>query len=146
MSSLVPCHDCGRHAKLEEARCPFCGGTLPREVRRPRVVRKITRAVLFLGGATLAACSTSEPEPAPEPAAVIDMTPMQPVPIDVASPEPPPLPPIEPVAVVAESPEEARAERAHAERRKRRRRGGPVPIGPSCCPPYGAPPADLDIV
>ena len=148
MDLLVACIACNRHAKLSEPCCPFCGGALPRQAPRPRVVRRLTRAAIFFGGAVLSACSSpTEPTPAPEPPPVLDMTPMQPV--SNEQPEPEALPPIEPIAVVTESPEDARAERAHAERRKRRRRRTRVQQQQRRyrhMPPYGAPPADFDVV
>ncbi len=147
MDLLVACKVCNRHAKLREPCCPFCGGALPRRAPRPRVVRKLTRAAIFFGGAVLSACSSpAEPTPAPGPPMVVDMTPMQPVVTE--SPEPEALPPIEPVAVVTESPEDARAERAHAERRKHRARTTQVQHHQvhDVAMPYGAPPADFDVV
>jgi hypothetical protein len=49
---LVLCTACSRHARAEEARCPFCGGALapPKPYRRPS--RAGRAAILF--GATLA--------------------------------------------------------------------------------------------
>lgn len=64
MAELAPCAGCGRHVRLEDAACPFCGGTARRRVPPPRVARSLTRAAIFYLGATLAGCDRSaEPEP-----------------------------------------------------------------------------------
>ncbi|MCZ7684002.1 MAG: hypothetical protein M5U28_36620 [Sandaracinaceae bacterium] len=64
MSELAPCTGCGRHVRLDDPACPFCGGTARQRARPPRVARSVTRAAIFYLGATLAGCDGStEPEP-----------------------------------------------------------------------------------
>jgi hypothetical protein len=65
MSALVPCLECGRHARIDEPRCPFCGAARVAEDRVP-TVRRYTRAGLtraaVLAGATLLAPACGGPE------------------------------------------------------------------------------------
>ena len=50
---LVPCTDCQRHIRIDEAGCPFCGASLPTDL--PPVVAapkaRLGRAALFAFGA-----------------------------------------------------------------------------------------------
>jgi hypothetical protein len=56
MSQLAPCGECGRHVRVEDPTCPFCGAaasaSAPRRPSAPRFSR--TRAAVFYLGATLA--------------------------------------------------------------------------------------------
>ena len=66
MPSLSPCPKCERHVIVGDAACPFCGHDGPRPAarrRRPRRRRgKLTRAAIFLAGATLASgCGSADP-------------------------------------------------------------------------------------
>lgn len=150
MTRLVPCESCLRHVR-EAERCPFCAAAPPRARARPRkVISVVTRAAIFYGASSLAACSDPPPEPTPPPAA-----PMIPVEAQVeASPiaieeTGPAAVAVGPVEIERESPEQAAAERAHAERRKRPRRVRRRPVDivhVQQMPPYGAPPWDFPIV
>ena len=64
MSQLLPCPSCGRHHRLCEPVCPFCGGELPpcsaASATKPR--DRMSRAVLVAAGAALlgtAECQTT---------------------------------------------------------------------------------------
>lgn len=52
---LTLCTVCSRHARADEACCPFCGGTLSVPKRERKINRSGRAAILF--GATLAAAS-----------------------------------------------------------------------------------------
>ncbi|RZO61924.1 MAG: hypothetical protein EVA89_10390 [Sandaracinaceae bacterium] len=139
--TLRPCSRCDRHVR-PDGPCPFCGGAIsPGPERGPRVVRQVTRALLFYGGATLGACGTPPPEPPPPaPTLEVAMEPLETQPPEAAPPRPPVSPPraVDPGSV-DESPSVSREERAHAESRKHSRQRR-VHVDHSCCPPYGAPP------
>jgi hypothetical protein len=51
---LVPCSECRRHVRDDEA-CPFCGG-LPGEVIERSLSPRIARAAVILGMVSLSAC------------------------------------------------------------------------------------------
>lgn len=142
---LVPCSKCARHARADEAACPFCGGPLARSVRRPRIVAQVTRALIFYAGA-LGACAEPPPPPAPPPA-VAPLEPLEVLIAPAATEQVELSAPSQAVSVELEPEprDRALAERRHAEARKR----GPrviqhvvIPPWGNCCPPYGAPPAD----
>ena len=66
---LVPCVECRRHASVEEAACPFCGGALAAPRPRPVLGGRVTRATIF--SASLAGCYVApdpqRPPPPPPP-------------------------------------------------------------------------------
>ena len=66
---LVPCVACRRHASVEEAACPFCGGALAVPRPRPVLAGRVTRATIF--SASLAGCYVApdpqRPPPPPPP-------------------------------------------------------------------------------
>lgn len=65
MSALHPCSSCGRHVRLTENACPFCGSTLAlaHVAPRPMPTQRLGRAAAFAFGAAVAAstagCGTS---------------------------------------------------------------------------------------
>lgn len=66
MTRLVPCSGCQRHVRLDEAACPFCGGSIDTAKARPEGVTGagLSRAAaLALGTALAAACSTPGGQP-----------------------------------------------------------------------------------
>jgi hypothetical protein len=59
MSAFVPCSQCQRHVRSDEAVCPFCGGTLPLSiVPRTQPKARLGRAATFAFGAAVAASTT----------------------------------------------------------------------------------------
>jgi hypothetical protein len=61
--SLVPCADCSRHIRDDEAACPFCGARVKRIAQRRAIAssRPMSRAaVLFVGAAAAAGCGGVE--------------------------------------------------------------------------------------
>lgn len=149
--TLLPCLSCRRHARADEPACPFCGGALGAPSPIHQRVGRVTRAMILYGAVTLGGCGEADEAPPPPPAAVVE-APMQPSAVEMT---PPPAASAEPVAVVVEPPPleenaaERRAERAHAEGRKyrpQRARHIPTDRHINVAMPYGAPPADFDLV
>lgn len=99
--TLAPCTGCGRHVRLDEASCPFCGEGVAERPRVPSTrVGRLTRAAIFYLGASAAVVGCDDPGPAaiyggPPPPETI----AQPygAPAD-PPPEPPPDTPEEPEA------------------------------------------------
>lgn len=151
--TLLPCLSCRRHARADEPACPFCGGALGAPSPIHQRVGRVTRAMILYGAVTLGGCGEAEQAPPPPPAAMVE-APMQPSEEPSTARALPPQPAAEPVAVVVEPPpleesaSERRAERAHAEGRKYPpRRVRRIPDRHiNVAMPYGAPPADFDLV
>lgn len=59
MSHLIPCPDCGRHARASEPECPFCAAPLPLDSSPPLIPRRrLGRAAIFaFGGLALGAAA-----------------------------------------------------------------------------------------
>ncbi|HJL20509.1 MAG TPA: hypothetical protein RMH99_32880 [Sandaracinaceae bacterium LLY-WYZ-13_1] len=55
--SLRPCSRCGRHARTDEARCPFCGAELPFGHRLPVVPLREARPAPKYGAPPLVQAS-----------------------------------------------------------------------------------------
>ena len=81
---LVTCVACRRHASVEEAACPFCGGALAAPRSRTVLGGRVTRATIF--SASLAGCYVApDPQRPPPPPPPPDET--------VHHQQPPPPPP-----------------------------------------------------
>lgn len=71
MATLAACTGCGRHIRISETTCPFCGTTAtPRVIAQADVSsagRPLTRAaILFAGATAIAGCGkTTDNMPAP---------------------------------------------------------------------------------
>lgn len=55
--TLVPCPSCARHILAAEEVCPFCEGTVPRDLAAaavPSATQRMSRAAAFVFGASLA--------------------------------------------------------------------------------------------
>jgi hypothetical protein len=69
--ALVTCSACTRHVRETESACPFCGATVTLRAATPVSTNPsgLSRAALVFGGlavaASVAACTPSEPGPAP---------------------------------------------------------------------------------
>ncbi|MBL9107879.1 MAG: hypothetical protein JNM74_01360, partial [Myxococcales bacterium] len=69
--ALVTCSACTRHVRETESACPFCGATVTLRAAAPVCTNPsgLSRAALVFGGlavaASVAACTPSEPGPAP---------------------------------------------------------------------------------
>ena len=59
MSQLVPCAGCGRHVKVDEGACPFCGEAASEPHARSMPSARLGRAATFAFGAALAAATTA---------------------------------------------------------------------------------------
>lgn len=62
MTALAPCHGCGRHVKISEAACPFCGAAAEGLAAAPGTTKRLGRAAAFaftasLGAAQAAGCA-----------------------------------------------------------------------------------------
>jgi hypothetical protein len=56
---LFTCNNCRRHVRADEQRCPFCDTALQAPtIRRVRIQRMSRTALLALGAALAASCST----------------------------------------------------------------------------------------
>ncbi len=70
MTTLLPCHACGRHVKSCEPSCPFCGAARSCEEAAPRVEPTGVRlaAVVAVSAAIgVTACSSSSSGPVAQP-------------------------------------------------------------------------------
>ena len=61
VSGFSACSGCGRHVRLSDSACPFCGAALAAASRGGRVIREIvgaraSRAALFAGAVLVAGC------------------------------------------------------------------------------------------
>jgi hypothetical protein len=56
---LTPCAGCGRHVKIDEGACPFCGDALIAPHARSLPSARLGRAATFAFGAALAAATTA---------------------------------------------------------------------------------------
>ncbi len=72
-ASLEPCPSCARHVRVDETSCPFCSATMPegfgaRSTAAPEGPALTRAAILFVGAAAVAGCSSSStPNPMPMP-------------------------------------------------------------------------------
>lgn len=53
---LEPCARCKRHVAVADTRCPFCGAAIVASPPRAPLVGRWSRAAIFAGATTLAAC------------------------------------------------------------------------------------------
>jgi hypothetical protein len=51
--ALAPCPGCGRHVRLDERACPFCGVAIAALAAAPTTTRRLTRAAAFAFSASL---------------------------------------------------------------------------------------------
>lgn len=64
-TSLVPCSGCGRHVRVADSACPFCGASISDELRAkviPSTTRRLGRNAAFAFATTLAlgACAPAQ--------------------------------------------------------------------------------------
>ncbi|MDP3275635.1 MAG: hypothetical protein Q8Q09_10600 [Deltaproteobacteria bacterium] len=72
MKTLVPCEHCGRHVRVSDGACPFCGTTLSPDAQRravPSTTARLGRAALFAFGTTVVASACAPASPGTDAAA-----------------------------------------------------------------------------
>jgi hypothetical protein len=154
--TLQPCVACGRHVRVEDAACPFCGAPVDEAEPRPSLRGRVSRAAVF-AAASLAACGSHDAKPAEGSAdnVMVSGYGAAPVPLDkrdAAVADAPAAVAIDaaPVAAPVDAPVDAAPiDAAPIDAAPRRDAGAAHPdAGPihHIAKPYGAPPARRRIV